>query len=234
MDENNNVQVSVLFLIISCFFVSCLLITNIVAGRLIQLFGMTLTADLFLFPITYIFGDVLTEVYGFQRARLTIWLGFAANLLMAAIFMFIIILPYPGFWEYNDAYNTVLGFTPRLVLASLLAYFAGEFSNSVLLSKMKLLTRGKWLWTRTIASTIIGEGVDTLIFMSIAFAGIYSFPIFVAMVIAQYLWKVGYEIAATPLTYLFINWLKKKEGIDTFDKGIKYSPFAFKINSKVR
>lgn len=230
MEQRSTTQVSVIFLILTCIFVACLLITNIVAGRLIQLFGMTLTADLFLFPIVYIFGDVLTEVYGFQRARLTIWLGFAANLLMALIFMFIITLPYPDFWQHNNAYNTVLGFTPRLVLASLIAYFVGEFSNSIILSRMKLITGGRWLWTRTIGSTIVGEGIDTFIFMLIAFGGTYAMPIFLSMVIAQYLWKVGYEVAATPLTYLFVGWLKKKEGIDTFDHGVKYNPFKLKVD----
>lgn len=224
-------QVSVLFLIITSFFIACLLITNIVAGRLIQLGGMTITADLFLFPVTYIFGDVLTEVYGFQKTRITIWLGFAANFLMAAVFMFIITLPYPGFWEHNQAYNTVLGFTPRLVLASLIAYFSGEFSNSVILSRMKVLTRGRWLWTRTIGSTIIGEGIDTLIFMSIAFGGLYPWPIFMSMLLAQYFWKVGYEVAATPLTYIFVGWLKKKEGKDIFDEGISYNPFRLRVKN---
>lgn len=232
MQEKTTPQVSVIFLIITCLFVTCLLITNIVAGRLIHLFGMTLTADLFLFPITYIFGDVLTEVYGFQRARLTIWIGFAANLLMALMFMFIITLPYPDFWEHNNAYNTVLGFTPRLVLASLIAYFVGEFSNSIVLSKMKLFTGGRHLWTRTIGSTIVGEGLDTFVFMLIAFSGLYSWPIFLSMTMAQYLWKVGYEILATPLTYIFVGWLKKKEGIDTFDRKVKYNPFKLGIKSE--
>ncbi len=219
-------QLSVLFLIITSLFITCLLITNISAGRLIEFMGIPLTADLFLFPITYIFGDVLTEVYGFKRARLTIWMGFGANLLMALFFIFIIRLPYPEFWEFNDAYNTVLGFTPRLVIASLAAYFVGEFSNSMILSRMKVWTGGRWLWTRTIGSTLVGQGVDTLVFMAIAFGGTYAMPVFMAMVMGQYLWKVGYEIAATPLTYVFVGWLKRKEDMDAFDQGIKYNPFG--------
>jgi len=218
-------QVSVMFLIITSLFITCLLVTNISAGRLMEFMGIPLTSDLFLFPITYIFGDVLTEVYGFKKARLTIWLGFGANLLMALFFIFIINLPYPEFWEFNDAYNTVLGFTPRLVIASLAAYFVGEFSNSVILSRMKVWTEGRWLWTRTIGSTLVGEGIDTLVFMAIAFGGTYALPVFFSMVIGQYLWKVGYEILATPLTYIFVGWLKKKENIDTFDKDINYNPF---------
>lgn len=232
MSQRSSVpRVSVYFLVITALFVTCLLITNIVAGRLIEIAGMTITADLFLFPVTYIFGDVLTEVYGFQRARMTIWLGFAANLLMALVFMFIITLPYPDFWEYNAAYNTVLGFTPRIVLASLLAYFCGEFSNSMILSRMKVMTRGRWLWTRTIGSTMVGEGIDTLVFMSIAFGGLYSLPILAGMTLVQYVWKVGYEVAATPLTYALVGWLKRREGEDVYDEGIRYNPFELGVNN---
>lgn len=225
MPQSEKNQVSVPFLLITCLFVTCLLITNIVAGRLIEIAGIPLTADLFLFPITYIFGDVLTEVYGFKRARLTIWLGFSANFLMAFFFIFIIQLPYPDYWQYNEAYNTVLGFTPRLVIASLAAYFFGEFTNSVVLSRMKIWTQGRWLWTRTIGSTLIGQGVDTVLFMAIAFGGSYTMPIFLTISGGQYIWKVGYEIIATPLTYGLVGWLKKQESLDTYDRNISYNPF---------
>jgi uncharacterized integral membrane protein (TIGR00697 family) len=218
-------SISVLFLLITCLFVTCLLITNITAGRLIEIMGIPLTADLFLFPVTYIFGDILTEVYGFQKARLTIWIGFSANLLMALFFLFIIKLPYPDYWLHNEAYNTVLGFTPRLVAASLAAYLAGEFANSIILSRMKVWTQGRWLWTRTIGSTLIGQGIDTVLFMAIAFGGSYTIPVFLAMIGGQYIWKVGYEIMATPLTYYLVGWLKEKEQLDTFDQDISYNPF---------
>jgi uncharacterized integral membrane protein (TIGR00697 family) len=227
MQQKSNASLSTSFLIITCLFVTCLLITNIVAGRLVALGGMTLTADLFLFPVTYIFGDVLTEVYGFRRARLTIWLGFAANLLMAVVFIFVVSLPSPSLWDQESAYRTVLGFAPRIVIASLIAYFVGEFSNSMILSRMKVLTAGKWLWTRTIGSTLVGEGVDTLVFMSIAFSGLYSTKIFIGMVLVQYGWKVAYEVLATPVTYYIVNRLKHREGIDTFDHGVRYNPFAW-------
>lgn len=229
MNENHNAPVSVTFLAITCLFVTCLLITNIVAGRLVQLGGMTLTADLFLFPVVYIFGDVLTEVYGFRQARLTIWIGFAANLLMALVFMAVISLPWPEFWGQYEAYTTVLGFTPRLVLASLLAYFAGEFSNSIVLSRMKIITKGRWLWTRTIGSTLVGQAIDTSIFMGVAFSGLYPIPIFIGMAFVQYGWKVAYEILATPFTYAVIGWLKRTEGIDVFDHGVSYNPFQVKL-----
>jgi len=222
-------EISVTFLLITCSFVTCLLITNIVAGRLIQFGSYTLTGDLFFFPITYIFGDVLTEVYGFKRARLTIWTGFAANLFMAVMFMIIIALPYPDFWNGHSSYSTVLGFTPRVVAASLIAYFVGEFSNSTILSRMKVWTGGRWLWTRTIGSTLVGEGLDTFVFMIIAFYGVYPMPIFMSMVLVQYVWKVGYEIAATPLTYWIVSVVKRKEGMDIYDRGIRYNPFTLKL-----
>lgn len=217
--------ISMPYLAITCLFITCLLLSNVVAGRLVQLSSMTLTADLFLFPITYIFGDVLTEVYGFKRARLTIWLGFAANLLMALVFILVVSLPSPSFFEHENAYRTVLGFAPRIVLASLLAYFAGEFSNSVILSRLKLATGGRWLWTRTIGSTFVGQAIDTTVFMVIAFWGLYSPDIFMGMVLAQYGWKVAYEVLATPLTYAVVGYLKKREGVDTYDYGITYNPF---------
>lgn len=228
--QPKDAPISVMFLIITCLFITCLLITNIVAGRLVDLGGMVLTADLFLFPVTYIFGDVLTEVYGFRRARITIWLGFAANLFMAAFFMAVVRLPWPEFWNQEPAYLTVLGFTPRLVLASLLAYFVGEFSNAVILSRLKILTSGRWLWTRTIGSTLVGQALDTLIFMSAAFYGLYSAPIFMSMVAVQYGWKVAYEVLATPFTYALVGWLKKREG-EVFDNGISYNPFAITVRS---
>ncbi|MGI6434594.1 MAG: queuosine precursor transporter [Syntrophomonadaceae bacterium] len=229
MNQPKNPPVSVMFLVITCLFVTCLLITNIVAGRLVELGGMTLTADLFLFPIVYIFGDVLTEVYGFRQARLTIWIGFAANLLMALVFMTVIRLPWPEFWGQHEAYSTVLGFTPRLVLASLMAYFAGEFSNSIILSRMKIVTRGRWLWTRTISSTLVGQAIDTSIFMGVAFFGLYPASIFMGMVLVQYSWKVAYEVLATPFTYALVGWLKRTEGIDAFDDGVNYNPFHIEV-----
>lgn len=218
-------QVSAAFLVITCLFVTCLLITNIVAGRLVQVFGLTITADLFLFPITYIFGDVLTEVYGYRKSRITIWLGFGANFIMSVIFMTVILLPAPDFWTDAAAYKTVLGFTPRIVFASLVAYFCGEFSNSMVLSRMKVLTNGKHLWTRTIGSTLVGQVFDTGIFMIIAFWGVFPREIFISMTLTQYFWKVGYEVLATPFTYTIVGKIKKRDSCDTYDRGISYNPF---------
>jgi len=222
--------VSRLYVIIGCLFVTCLLISNMVAGKLITVLGKALPAAVILFPITYIFGDVLTEVYGFKRSRLIIWTGFACNLLMAVIFMLVVALPYPEFWEQQEAYAVVLGMTPRVVVASLVGYFLGEFTNSAVLSKLKLLTRGKWLFSRTIGSTIVGEGIDTVVFITIAFAGTVSSSVLLSMIAAQYIFKVVYEILVTPLTYLVVGWVKKKEGVDVYDWGVKYNPFSLEID----
>lgn len=224
--------VSPRFVALACFFVTSLLISNIIAGKLIQVWRLVLPAAVIIFPLTYIFGDVLTEVYGFKRTRFVIWIGFAANVLMAAAFLLTIALPFPDYWTGQTAYAAVLGFTPRLILASLVAYFAGEFVNATLLSKMKVLTQGKWLWTRTIGSTLAGQGLDTVLFISIAFGGILPAANLGMMMLAQYLFKVGFEIVATPATYVVVNWLKHKEGQETFDYGISYNPFRWGVNNE--
>ncbi|MHB1653129.1 MAG: queuosine precursor transporter [Desulfitobacteriaceae bacterium] len=234
MSNEDSNRLSPLFLLLTIFFVTCLLVSNIIAGKLIQVFGVILPAAVILFPVTYIFGDVLTEVYGFRRARLAIWIGFIANLFMVGIFLLTIVLPYPPFWKGQEAYNTVLGFTPRLVVASLLAYFAGEFVNSAFLSKLKLLTKGRWLWTRTIGSTVAGEGVDTVIFISVAFGGLMPGSTLGSMILAQYIWKVCYEVLATPLTYIIVGWVKHKENLDTFDEEVQYNPFSLDIKPENR
>lgn len=226
MSKNNPFQVSPLFLILSGFFITSLLVSNIIAGKLANFFGLTLPAAVILFPLTYIFGDVLTEVYGYQRTRLIIWIGLGANLFMALIFMLTIALPYPDFWQQQTAYATVLGFTPRLVLASSIAYLIGSLSNSAVLSRLKVVTEGQSLWLRTIGSTIVGEGVDTLFFITIAFGGLMPVPILIGMMGAQYLWKVLYEVVATPLTYVVVGWVKDKEQIDVYDHDIKYQIFS--------
>ncbi len=218
-------EFSPIFLCITCFFVTCLLISNIIAGKLSQILGMTLPAAVIIFPITYIFGDVLTEVYGYERARLVIWIGLAANLLMSLMFMITVMLPYPKFWTQQGAYAAVLGLTPRIAGASVVGYFGGEFANSFVLSKIKLLTKGRWLWVRTIGSTVVGEAIDTLLFIFLAFAGSLPLGVLVGMAGSQYIWKVGYEILATPLTYQVVGWVKRREQIDTFDYQANYNPF---------
>lgn len=229
MSKNNTTRTTIIFPILACFFVTSLLVSNIIAGKLITLMGITLPAAVILFPLSYIFGDVLTEVYGFKRTRLVIWTGFAANLFMALVFMVTIALPHPGFWEGQPAYAAVLGFTPRLVVASLVGYFVGEFSNSVILSCLKVKTQGRNLWLRTIGSTVVGEGIDTVLFITIAFGGALSLETLSELMLAQYLWKVAYEVILTPLTYLVVNWVKVKEGVDIYDTKVKYNPFSLKV-----
>jgi uncharacterized integral membrane protein (TIGR00697 family) len=227
MFKNNQPQFTPLFLILACCFVVLLLLANIIAGKLAVFCGCTLPAAVILFPLTYIFGDVFTEVYGFQKARLIIWLGFAANLLMVALFLLTIALPYPEFWKGQAAYATVLGFTPRLVAASLVAYLAGEFVNSMVLSRLKVCTQGRQLWLRTIGSTVVGEGIDTMLFIVIGFGGTIPPGVLGTMMLAQYIWKVAYEVAVTPLTYLVVRWVKRWERVDVYDTKIKYNPFLW-------
>jgi len=210
---------------ITSIFVSVLLISNIVSTKVVEFGFFTFDGGTVLFPISYIFGDVLTEVYGYKEARKVIWIGFICAALMSIVIYIIGVLPSASEWNNQEAYNVILGTTPRIVLASLIAYFSGSFSNSIILSKMKILTKGKWLWTRTIGSTIVGEGVDSLLFIAIAFGGIYSFPLLVSIFISNYIFKVGFEVLATPITYKVVNFLKNVERVDIYDYDTKYNPF---------
>lgn len=210
-------------LIITAIFVTCLITANIIAVKVVSLGFLILPAAIFVFPLSYIVGDVLTEVYGYRWARKVIWLGFGCNL----IFVFFVwvgqLLPPAPFWEGQEAYESILGYTPRLLAASFFGYLVGEFTNSFIMAKMKILTGGRWLWTRTIGSTIIGQGLDTSIFITIAFIGTPSFvPI---MILYHWLAKTIIEAVATPLTYAIVNFLKKKEAIDTYDHDTDFNPF---------
>lgn len=220
---------SKLFVIIACLFVTSLLLSNIIAGKLIAIGGMTLPGAVILFPLAYIFGDILTEVYGYGRARMVIWTGFVCNILMVGVFTLVMVIPSPDFFEAEGAFATVLAMTPRIVLASLLAYLLGEFANAIVLSRMKILTRGRWLWTRTIGSTLIGEGLDTIVFITVCFMGMVPHGILMQMVLYQYLFKVAFELLATPLTYAVVAYLKRREGVDIYDHGISYNPFQLDI-----
>ncbi len=217
-------RVSHWFVVVVALFVICLLTANVVAVKLVALGGLILPAGVLIFPVSYILGDVLTEVYGFRRARLVIWLGFACNLLFVATAWLGGLLPPAGFWDGQAAYERILGFTPRLLAASFAAYLVGEFANSFVLARLKVLTEGRWLWTRTIGSTLVGEGLDSLIFIAIAFAGILPAQALLATAATQWLVKAGYEALATPLTYLAVGALKRAEGLDTFDRDISFNP----------
>jgi len=211
--------------IITGLFVAVLLISNIASTKIVQIWKFTFDGGTILFPLSYIFGDILTEVYGYKASRKVIWTGFFSALLMSLILGIIgLIKPAPG-WEFQEAYSQILGQTPRIVAASLIAYFAGEFSNSFILAKMKIATRGKFLWTRTIGSTVAGEFVDTVLFVFIAFLGVYNLNLVFLIIISNYIFKVGLEIILTPVTYQVVKFLKKKENIDYFDYKTDFNPF---------
>jgi len=212
---------------ITALFVAVLLISNIASSKILDLGPFTFDGGTILFPLSYIFGDILTEVYGYRRARKVIWLGFGSALLMAVTLAVVGALPPARGWSNQSAYEAILGLTPRIVIGSLLAYWAGEFSNSFVPAKMKILTRGRWLWTRTIGSTLVGEAVDTALFLSIAFAGVLQFPLLVTVFVSNYLFKCGVEVVFTPLTYAIVSFLKKREGLDTYDTDTRFSPFIF-------
>ncbi len=213
------------FDLIMALFVAVLLISNVASSKILTLGPFTFDGGTILFPISYIFGDILTEVYGYRRSRRVIWVGFACAGLMAGVFALVGALPPAEGWENQAAYEAILGTTPRIVLGSLIAYFAGEFSNSYTLAKMKILTRGRWLWTRTIGSTLVGEGVDTVLFVTIAFAGTLPWPLFMSIIASNYIFKVGLEAAMTPATYRITSFLKHAENQDVYDTDTDFNPF---------
>ncbi len=217
-------KISHRLVIIIAIFITCLITANVIAVKIISLGPLILPAAIFVVPLSYVFGDVLTEVYGYRLARRVIWLGFACNLIFVFFAWVGQQLPPAPFWQGQDAYASILGYAPRLLAASFCGYLAGEFSNSFIMSKMKILTQGRWLWSRTIGSTIIGEGLDTAIFITLAFIGTTSF---VPMIILyHWLSKVLIEAVATPATYLVINSLKRREAVDTYDYETKFNPFT--------
>lgn len=207
-------------------FVTILLLSNVIgAGKVASLGGWTFGAGILFFPLGYVLGDVMTEVYGYARARRCIWAGFIAMLFMALMSFVVVELPPAKSWDGQAAYEAVLGQVPRIVLASICAFWAGEFVNSFVLAKMKLLTGGRHLWSRTIGSTIVGQGVDSLIFYPMAFLGEWETSQVITVMITNWLLKVGWEIVLTPVTYAVVGWLKRQEGIDVFDEGTDFTPF---------
>jgi uncharacterized integral membrane protein (TIGR00697 family) len=216
-------MVSHRFVIIAAIFVTCLITANIVGVKVISLGLFILPAAVAIFPLSYIFGDIITEVYGYRQARRIIWLGFFCNLVFVIFAWVGQILPPAPFWDGQEAYVRILGYAPRLLIASFCGYLAGEFTNSFILAKMKIVTKGRWLWSRTIGSTIVGQGLDTLIFVTVAYIGT---PFFVPiMILYHWLAKTGIEAIATPFTYAIVNFLKRKEAIDTYDYETKFNPF---------
>ena len=214
------------FDIVSSIFVTTLLISNIAAQKLFDFFGATFTAGIIVFPVTYVFGDILTEVYGYRATRRVVWTGFAAQAFMSLVLMIAIALPPAKNWPLQEQFAAILGLVPRIAVASLCGYLVGEFANSYVLARMKIASKGKMLWARTIGSTLVGQAIDTSVFVMVAFTGVFSHNLLISTIISGYVFKVTYEVLATPLTYLVVRWLKKTEGFDTYDNGTNFSPFS--------
>jgi queuosine precursor transporter len=212
-------------------FVTVLLLSNVLgAGKVavVDLPGIGVWpfgAGILFFPVSYVIGDVLTEVYGYARARRCIWAGFAALLFMAFMAAVVVALPPSPDWQGQAAYEAVFGQVPRIVLASILAFWAGEFANSYVLARMKVWTRGRHLWTRTIGSTVVGQGIDSLIFYPLAFYGVWDNATLLTVLATQFALKVAWEALLTPVTYAVVGWLKRREGIDVYDTGTDFTPF---------
>jgi uncharacterized integral membrane protein (TIGR00697 family) len=223
---------SSLFVLVTGIFIAALIAANIISVRVIAFGDWFVPAGVIIFPLSYIVGDVLTEVYGYRNARRVIWIGFLANLVVVAAIWGAGIWPAAPFWQGNQsAWDTILGSTPRLLAASFLAYLVGEFVNSFVLARMKVATSGRWLWSRTIGSTLVGEGLDSLVFITLAFGdlpglpGVPGFDVPRA-ILTQWAIKVAYEVIATPITYLVVGYLKRKEGLDVYDRQTNFNPLA--------
>jgi queuosine precursor transporter len=214
------------FTLVTGVFVAVLLISNIASSKIVVFGPFTFDGGTILFPISYIFGDILTEVYGYRKSRQVIWIGFACALLMTVVLAIVGYLPSAPGWDNQSAYSAILGTTPRIVAGSLIAYFAGEFSNSFILAKMKVFTKGRWLFTRTIGSTVVGEGIDTVFFVTIAFLGTMPGATVQSILISNYIFKVSFEVLATPLTYVIVSFLKRTEKTDVYDYKTNFNPFV--------
>ena len=212
---------------IAAAFVTTLIISNIIAVKIGSFYGFFLPVAVIVFPVSYILGDILTEVYGYGAMRRIIWTGFACNLIAVIAIWLGNIIPAAPFYQGQQAYADILGSTPRILGASFIAYLMGAFTNAAILSQLKVRTKGKHLWLRTISSTIVGEGLDSLIFISLAFGGVFSTDQVTSLVLAQWIFKVGFEIVATPFTYVIVGWLKRCEGTDSFDTKVSLNPFHF-------
>ena len=220
-----NKSVSVLFMFAGILFAICLLIANILATKIILVGPWAAPAGVLIFPIAYIINDVIVEVWGYRKARLIIWSGFAVNILAVLFFSLSIVVPAAPFWQNQNAFSTILGSTPRIILASLMAYLVGSFLNAFVMSKVKIMMKGKDFSVRAILSTLVGETADSLIFITIAFAGNLPLNILIGMILTQACLKTVYEILVLPFTIIVVKWVKKVEGVDSFDESISYNPF---------
>jgi uncharacterized integral membrane protein (TIGR00697 family) len=215
--------------LIMAAFITLLLCSNLIgAPKVCSIGGVSFGGTLIFFPITYLFGDILTEVYGYKRSRKVVWAGFIAMGFASFVSWLILLLPPASGWDHQTELEVVFGQTPRLVIASLVAYFVGELANSFVLAKMKILTQGKWLWTRIVGSTIIGEGIDSIIFYPLAFLGHWPTTLVFKVMTTSYIFKVLWETLMTPLTYKFVAFLKQAEGEDYYDYETQFTPFSLK------
>ena len=214
---------------IAVSFVVCLLVSNLAAVKLFQLGSAIFSAGILVFPLSYIFGDILSEVYGYRRARRIIWMGLLSNLFMVIALKIAIVLPPAPNWPFQEQFSTIHEIIPRIVLGSLVGYWAGEMINTFIMVKMKVLTNGKHLWARTISSTLAGQAVDTCLFALISFAGIIPNDLLFKTIISAWLFKSLYEAAVTPLTYILVNFLKRAEGVDHFDTKDSFNPIGLKL-----
>ena len=213
---------------ITAFFVMILVVSNVASSKILLLGPFTFDGGTILFPVSYIFGDVLTEVYGYAKARKVIWTGFLMTIFAALVFYVVGILPSAPGWTGQAAYEQILGIVPRIVLASVIAFVVGEFANSYIMARMKVEMKGKQLWIRTIGSTLVGEALDSCLFVAIAFGGILSMELIWAIMISNYIFKVGIEVLFTPLTYAIVGALKRSEKEDYYDKKTDFNPFTLK------
>ncbi len=207
-------------------FVVALIVSNLVAGKIIAIGDLRVSGAQVLFPLTYIFGDVFTEVYGYAASRRAIWTGFVASSVLAAMGLIVVALPPAPEWHDQAAFEKVFYTVPRIIVGSLIAYWCGEFANAFVMAKLKLLTQGRQLWMRTIGSTAVGQLVDTIIVMIFVFGGSVSLQTLLTLIGSGYVFKVAYEVVATPLTYFVVNGLKRLEGVEVFDRATNFNPFA--------
>jgi uncharacterized integral membrane protein (TIGR00697 family) len=212
--------------LLTSIFIVVLLISNLVGQKLCAFGPFRVSGAQLLFPITYIFGDIFTEVYGYGGSRRVIWIGFLASGLMALMGLVTVALPPAPEWHNQEPFAIVFGIVPRMVVASLIAYWCGEFANSFTLAKMKIFTKGRYLWTRTVGSTVVGQAVDTVVLVIVAFGGQHNAMLLLRLIASAYLFKVAYEVLATPLTYWIVGFLKRSEGVDKYDYDTHFTPFT--------
>lgn len=216
------------FTAIAALFAVVLIVSNVASAKIVSFWGLTLDAGTVLFPLSYIFGDVLTEVYGYAASRRVIWIGFGSSLLASAVFMLVGVLPASPEWGGQEAYQAILGLTPRIVMASLCAYLVGEFANSYVLARMKVAMDGRALWMRTIGSTLVGELLDSAIFVVAAFWGVLPTSLILPLILSNYVFKVAIEALFTPATYAIVGYLKRHDRTDVYDRTTDFNPFRLR------